>query len=281
MTNTPCEAETGSWLFIGAGNMATAIVSGARRSGVLGEENAVAFDPGAGPSADLGDVYSNVEDAAGWLERSGPDAGVIVAVKPQMFGAVASAWRGVSDRGPSRLVVSILAGTTAATVSGGLGQNVRVVRVMPNTPIRLGLGMSAIAPGPGATDVDLERVERLFGAIGETVRIGEGLMDAFTALAGSGPAYVFYLAEAMQEAATQLGFDREQALLLVRQTVMGAGTLLGGSPETPRALRNAVTSKGGTTAAATELLDDAGVHDTIVRAIHAARHRGAELGKAT
>jgi pyrroline-5-carboxylate reductase len=119
----------------------------------------------------------------------------------------------------------------------------------------------------------------LFGSIGQTMRIAEGLMDAFTGIAGSGPAYVFYLAEAMVEAAEQLGFDRAQALLLARQTVMGSGALLGGSPETPRALRAAVTSKGGTTAAATDTLDDAGVQDAFVRAIHAARHRGAELGK--
>jgi pyrroline-5-carboxylate reductase len=110
------------------------------------------------------------------------------------------------------------------------------------------------------------------------VRIDEGLMDAFTALAGSGPAYVFYLAEAMAHAAEQLGFDREQALTIVRQTVCGAGELLNHAPESPRALRAAVTSKGGTTQAATTVLDESGVFDAVVRAVLAARHRGAELG---
>lgn len=176
-------------------------------------------------------------------------------------------------------MVSIMAGVTAATVSRGLGDAGRVVRVMPNTPIGLGLGMSAVCAGPRAGEEDVARAERLFGASGKTMRIDEGLMDAFTALAGSGPAYVFHLAEAMVEAAEQLGFDRERALTIVRQTVAGAGALLDASPETPRALRAAVTSKGGTTAAAVGVLDDAGVSDAVVRAIHAARHRGAELGR--
>ena len=283
MTNSGIQAggedDTGRWLFIGAGNMAMAIASGGIRSGVIAAQNIAAVDPSAGPSPDLPAVFGSVSEASGWLSDSGDGVGLVLAVKPQMFKAVAESWRGLLDAGPSRLVVSILAGTTAESIAQGLGAHARVVRVMPNTPIRLGLGMSAIAPGPGATAEDLDRGARLFGSIGPTMRIAEGLMDAFTGIAGSGPAYVFYLAEAMVEAAEQLGFDRAQALLLARQTVMGSGALLGGSPETPRALRAAVTSKGGTTAAATDTLDDAGVQDAFVRAIHAARHRGAELGK--
>lgn len=268
----------GPWLFIGAGNMGRAIAAGALRAKAVGDSDLAAVDPGAQDGEPFARVLRTVEDGAAWLADR-PQAGVVVAVKPQMFPDVATAWGPVlSANANPRLVVSIMAGTTAAAVARGLG-HARVVRVMPNTPIGLGLGMSALCAGPNATEPDLARVERLFGASGKTMRIHEGLMDAFTALAGSGPAYVFYLAEAMVEAAEQLGFDRERALTIVRQTVCGAGELLNHAPETPRALRAAVTSKGGTTAAATTLLDDSGVHDAIVRAIHAARHRGAELGK--
>lgn len=276
----------GPWLFIGAGNMGRAIAAGALRAGALGKADVAAVDPRAEGGEPFARVLRTVEEGAAWLADRA-DAGVVVAVKPQMFADVARVWGPVLAVGPhGRLVVSIMAGTTAAAVGQGLGGvggtegHARVVRVMPNTPIGLGLGMSALCAGPNATEADLARVERLFGASGKTMRIDEGLMDAFTALAGSGPAYVFYLAEAMVEAAQQLGFDRERALTIVRQTVCGAGELLNHAPETPRALRAAVTSKGGTTAAATGVLDESGVQDAVVRAIHAARHRGVELGKA-
>ncbi len=259
--------------------MGRAIAAGALRAGAAGTADLAAVDPAADPGEPFDRVLRTVEAGAAWLAER-PTAGVVVAVKPQMFTDVADAWApALSNDATPRTVVSIMAGATAAAVARGLGGSARVVRVMPNTPIGLGLGMSALCAGPNATEHDLARVERLFGASGKTMRIDEGLMDAFTALAGSGPAYVFYLAEAMVEAAEQLGFDRERALTLVRQTVCGAGELLSHAPETPRALRAAVTSKGGTTAAATTLLDDSGVHDAIVRAIHAARHRGAELGR--
>lgn len=250
----------------------------------MGEMAAV--DPAASPGDPFGLLVGSVEEGAAWLAHH-PHAGVMLAVKPQVFGEVAHAWAPVLGEGGGggvgkggRLVVSIMAGITTAALRHGLGDRARIVRVMPNTPIGLGLGMSAVCAGPGAAEEDVARVEQLFGASGKTMRIDEGLMDAFTALAGSGPAYVFHLAEAMVEAAEQLGFDRERALTIVRQTVAGAGAMLDASPETPRALRAAVTSKGGTTAAAINLLEDAGVQDTVVRAIHAARHRGAELGRA-
>ncbi|MCC5823500.1 MAG: pyrroline-5-carboxylate reductase [Phycisphaerales bacterium] len=271
--------DAGGWLFIGAGNMGRAIAAGAVRAGAARTNQLAAVDPTAPEEPPFGRVMRAPEEAGGWL-RDHPEAGVVVAVKPQMFAAVAGAWSPLLSLGPGRLVVSIMAGTTAAAVGRGMGEHTRVVRVMPNTPIGLGLGMSAACAGPNAGEGDMARVERLFGASGKVMRIDEGLMDAFTALAGSGPAYVFYLAEAMVEAAEQLGFDRERALTLVRQTVCGAGELLNHAPETPRALRAAVTSKGGTTAAATGVLDDAGVHDAVVRAVHAARHRGVELGQA-
>lgn len=265
-------------MFIGAGNMGRAIAAGAARAGVVRADRLAGVDPSAPDGPPFGRMMRTTDEAGDWL-REHPEAGLVLAVKPQMFPRVAEDWQRTLGADAGRLVVSIMAGTTAAAVGRATGEHSRVVRVMPNTPIGLGRGMSAVCAGPRASEHDLERVERLFGASGKAMRIEEGLMDAFTALAGSGPAYVFYLAEAMVEAAEQLGFDRERALTIVRQTVAGAGELLHNAPETPRALRSSVTSKGGTTAAATDVLDQSGVHDAVVRAVHAARHRGAELGK--
>lgn len=272
------ETDTGPWLFVGAGNMARAIIAGASKAGAMRPETTAWYSPDAEPGDGVGSVFRDPAEAGDWLAGQGDRAAVVIATKPQMFPDVARVWGGILGDQPPRLVVSILAGTSAATIAAGLGRS-RVVRVMPNTPISLGMGMSAVAQGPNATDADVDRVETLFASVGKALRIDEGMMDAFTGVAGSGPAYVFYLADAMREAAEQLGFDREQALTLVRQTVSGAGALLASSPDTPRALRSAVTSRGGTTAAATDTMDEAGVHDAIVRAVHAARHRGAELGK--
>lgn len=277
MTDTHTgEHATGPWLFIGAGNMGSAIASGGVASGVMAASNVAAFDPHAEPSGAISSVFRKVDDAVSWLKQH-PGSGIILATKPQMFPEVASIWQPHLLELEPRLLVSILAGTRCKTIAAGLGSNMRVVRVMPNTPIRLGLGMSAVAAGPGALESDIDRVERLFGSIGKTIRIDETQMDAFTGVAGSGPAYVFYLAEAMVDAATRLGFDREQALQMVRQTISGAGSLLGQSDMPPEELRAAVTSKGGTTAAATNALDDAGVKRAVVDAISAAEFRGREL----
>ncbi|MCH7873254.1 MAG: hypothetical protein IID33_16280 [Planctomycetes bacterium] len=168
----------------------------------------------------------------------------------------------------------------------------RVIRVMPNTPARIGQGMTAIAMGCGAQAGDDALAQAIFAAVGEVVSIDETLMDAFTAVAGSGPAYVFYLAEAMSAAAVRLGFNQKQADLIVRQTIAGAGNLMvasvdeqtdptgqTGVPLSPAALRAAVTSKNGTTYAATTRLDELGVMEAIITAVRAARDRGRELAQ--
>jgi len=270
--------------FVGGGTMARAIVAGALEAGVLEPGGVFVADPDAGARVWFESRgCAGAEDGAGavrWLERVEPvpGAGVLVlAVKPQML-ASASASIAAALAGGSRLVVSILAGTTGARVREALGGGgVRVVRAMPNTPARVRMGITAIAPDASATDDDAALAERLFKAVGEVVRIDERHMDAFTAVAGSGPAYVFLLAEAMVEGATHAGLDRETAVRAVRATVAGAGALLGSGDDEPAALRAAVTSKGGTTAAALAVMDSARVGEAVVRAVVAARDRGREL----
>ncbi|MEQ8770699.1 MAG: pyrroline-5-carboxylate reductase [Phycisphaerales bacterium] len=262
---------------IGGGNMARAILSGAKRSGVVGDLCVVA-EPDESRRRSFEHGVASAADAIAWIREHEPEPGagqVLLAVKPQMFAAVAQELAPEFEH--ERVVISILAGLTSAKIREGLGGKARVVRVMPNTPARIGRGMSAIAVGEGAALEDAEFAHALFAGVGRTLALPESMMDGFTALAGSGPAYVFYLAEAMLDAAIELGFERDHALTIVRETIAGAGELMRSGADTPRALRAAVTSKGGTTAAAIDVLDQAGVMDDVMRAIHAARHRGAEL----
>lgn len=202
---------------------------------------------------------------------------VVLAVKPQVFPAVAAEIGRFFRTAPGRVVVSILAGTRSGSIRSALGPGARVVRVMPNTPARIGLGMSAICPGDGARPGDEQLAERLMRTIGDVVSIGEDLMDAFTALSGSGPAYVFYLAEAMEKAGVAMGFEPDLARRITARVLEGASGLLVREGGSPKEQREAVTSKGGTTAAATAVLDDADVLDAFVQAITAARDRGRAL----
>ncbi len=211
------------------------------------------------------------------MDNPGSPSQVLLAVKPQMLPTLADEIRGVI--GP-RIVISILAGTPGSKIRERLGPAVSVVRAMPNLPATIRQGTTAICLSDGASPGDDDLARSLFAAVGQVViTIEEAMMDAFTAVAGSGPAYVFYLAEAMTRAAVDVGFDETTAVKIVRETIAGSAALLGQSFDNPAALRAAVTSKGGTTAAATQVLDQANVIDTFRRAITAARDRGSELSQ--
>jgi len=271
---------------IGGGNMGLAIVAGGISSGVIDASSVVVAEPdlakhAAFKSARADDVVLTAREAIDRLEAmesTGAVAGqVLLAIKPQFFGAVASEIR---TRVGERVVITIMAGTTGARVRGALGGGCRVVRAMPNLPAKIRRGTTALCLSSGAREGDDEFARRLFAGVGQlVVTIDESLMDAFTAVAGSGPAYVFHLAEAMVRAAVELGFDEQMATDIVRGTVAGAGALLGQALESPEELRSAVTSKGGTTEAALRVLGEKGFERTIVSAIGAARDRGLELGR--
>ncbi|MDP1662575.1 MAG: pyrroline-5-carboxylate reductase [Phycisphaerales bacterium] len=268
----------GRLIVVGLGNMGKAIVTGLLRAGLIDAGVVIAVDPHAPAVAGVRRVCD--------LSEVGPLRGtdaVLLAVKPQVFPAVSSALAkaiGAADD-PGLLVVSIMAGLTSSSIAAALGQRARVVRAMPNTPAQVGLGATAFAPGPGATEADAARAEQLLRATGPlVVRIDESLMDAFTAVAGSGPAHLFYLAEAMTAGAIAVGFDAKTADRIVRQTLAGSTALLSAeSAVSPAELRARVTSKRGTTEAAVTLLEKAGVRDSTAAAIIASRDRGRELGK--
>lgn len=295
-------------LFVGGGNMATAIIAGALKGGVLASHQTVVVDPseekraalsamGVVTAADAEEgarVFGQVERMSGGGDGAAGVGAVVLAVKPQMLKGVAAEWR--ERLGPgSRLIVSILAGTTREGLRGALGAQHRYVRTMPNLPLSVGMGMTALAEDASIDAEAFAWAERLFGAAGKTVRIDESMMDAFTALAGSGPAYLFYLAEAMARGGERVGFDAAQAALIAMQTIAGATEMLvrdvacdaarehadvnGTGGKGAAALRAAVTSKGGTTHAACTTLDALGVMEAFAKAIEAARVRGRELAQ--
>ena len=263
---------------VGGGNMARAIIEGCVASGRFGPGDwAVAEPDGAKREAMRAIGVEVVEHARALASRIAHDAPILLAVKPQSLPEVASDLGGA---GRGRVVITILAGTPSARVRAALGGDCRVVRVMPNTPAQIGRGTSAITLGAGARAGDDALAERMFSAIGTVARIDESMMDAFTAVAGSGPAYVFFLAEAMVQAARRVGFEADVAEAIVRSTLSGSGLLLEASESNAAELRRAVTSKGGTTEAALGVLDRAQVLEAFVEAIVAARDRGVQLASA-
>jgi pyrroline-5-carboxylate reductase len=201
---------------------------------------------------------------------------VVVALKPQDVASALDA--AAPSLGENTLVVSIAAGVTIAELEAA-APNRPVVRAMPNTPALVRTGASAIAAGSRATETDLETAERLLGAVGIVVRVPEKMLDAVTGLSGSGPAYVFLLAEALIEGGVLNGLPRDVATALVHQTILGAGRLLVDGEEGAEALRAAVTSPGGTTAAGLRALERHSVRGAILDAVTAATERSRELGK--
>lgn len=202
---------------------------------------------------------------------------VVVAVKPtdvvEALSSCADAVRG------DALVLSIAAGITISAIEEALPGR-PVVRAMPNTGALVGKGAAAIARGTHATDQHLDVAERVLGAVGLVVRVKESQLDAVTGLSGSGPAYVFLVAESMIEGGVLVGLTRETSEALVRQTLVGAAALLGDGDEGPEALRAAVTSPGGTTAAGLRALEAHGVRAAFLEAVEAATRRSEELGRA-
>jgi pyrroline-5-carboxylate reductase len=201
---------------------------------------------------------------------------LILAVKPQDMGALLEE---LSPHVPAdRLVISAAAGVTTAFVESRLTAGIPVVRVVPNTPVLVDEGMSVISAGSHATEEHLAHAEEIFGAVGKTLRIPEHQQDAATALSGSGPAYFYYLVEAMTDAGILLGLPRDKAHDLVVQAAVGASVMLRDTGEHPVKLREAVTSPGGTTIAAIRELENHGVRAALIAALEAARDRSRELG---
>ncbi len=262
--------------FIGAGNMGTALVKGLIASGVHGSEQLRAADIHEERlkrlSADFGlRVYPTN------LALVQECTVIVLAVKPQNMKAVLEEIG--SEVRDDHLVISIAAGIPLRMICGAVGRDIAAIRVMPNTPALIQKGISALASGGKATVGDLERARRIFEAVGRTVVVAEEMMDAVTALSGSGPGYVFRLMECFVSAGVQVGFDQGTALQLVTQTFLGAAHLAMESGKGLRELREMVTSPGGTTAAGLTVMDERGIAAVLHEVVEAACKRSFELGR--
>lgn len=269
---------SGPVAFIGGGNMARSLIGGLVARGVPASSIRVA-EPVAELRGSLmrdfgvhvfADNATAAANATTW----------VLAVKPQVMRAVCEALAPAAQA-TRPLIVSIAAGITAAQLERWLGGNLAVVRTMPNTPALLGAGVTGLFANARVDATQREWAADLLEAAGRNVWIeDEPLMDAVTAVSGSGPAYVFLLAEAMQSAAEAEGLSSEAARTLVQHTILGAARMLVENDEMPSELRRRVTSPGGTTQAAIERFEAGGFSDLVARAIHAATDRGRQLSAA-
>ena len=260
---------------LGGGRMGTALVAGLLDAGIDPDQLAIAeMDPARRRVLEEELVGVRVGPSASWVV--GDADVVVVAVKPGDVGDVLEGAR--PALGEHTLVLSIAAGVGLATLEAAVPGR-PVVRAMPNTPALVREGVAAIAGGTLTTDTHLETARRLLAAVGTVVVVAEPLLDAVTGLSGSGPAYVFLLAEAMIEAGVLNGLPRDVATTLVHGTIRGSGVMLTESGETAEQLRIAVTSPGGTTAAGLRALESRSVRAAILDAVSAATERSRELGR--
>jgi pyrroline-5-carboxylate reductase len=256
---------------IGGGKMGEALLAGLVAAGWASTDELRVVEKLPERASELTDRFPGVDVA----EDVAPAAGHVVAVKPADVPVVCERLAALGSTAP---VLSIAAGVTIAGLEGGLAPGTPVVRAMPNTPALVGAGAAAIAGGVAATDADLDWAEEVLASVGLVVRVPEGSLDAVTGLSGSGPAYVFLVAEALIEAGVLTGLPRPISQALATRTLLGAARLLDESPDGPEALRAAVTSPGGTTAAGLRALESHGVRAAFLDAVVAAADRSRELG---
>ena len=261
--------------FIGAGRMATALARGWLSAGLTSAEKITASDPlrearerfASQTGAEV--VDSNVEVLTN-------EEIVILSVKPQQMQNVVSDIQ--SHVTANHLIVSIAAGVSLKTLSDSLGQDSRIIRVMPNSPCLVGASAAAFSVGGTATEEDSALVERMLSLVGIAIPVAEHLLDAVTGLSGSGPAFVFQIIEALSDGGVRVGLPRDIALKLAAQTVLGAAKMVLETGEHPAALKDAVASPGGTTIAGLHALEQGGLRSCLINAVEAATIRSRELG---
>ncbi|UQX88861.1 pyrroline-5-carboxylate reductase [Jatrophihabitans telluris] len=266
---------------VGGGKIGEALLSGLLRTPAGGQpryrpEDVVVVEHYPDRRSYLSERYG-VE--IGDVARAAGAGTIVIAVKPQDIDTVLAELAPLATA--DHLVVSVAAGITTNQLERGLPGGPAVVRCMPNTPALVDQAMTAISAGAHADESHLQRAQELLEAVGRVVRVPESQLDAVTALSGSGPAYFFFLVEAMIDAGILLGLPRTLAAELIVQTAVGAAVMLRDTGEHPVQLREAVTSPGGTTISAIRELEIHGVRAALIAAIEAARDRSVELGRAS
>jgi pyrroline-5-carboxylate reductase len=270
----PARGQVG---FLGAGRMATALARSWVGAGLVDPSRCQASDPL--PAARK--AFTSETGCPATADNAAVAAGsdlLILAVKPQAMASLLAEVRGALR---SPLVVSIAAGITLRQLTQGLGNDCRLVRVMPNTPCLVGASASAYTPGERATAEDVAVVDRLLNAVGRAFCLPEHLLDAVTGLSASGPAFVYVMIEALADGGVRVGLPREVSASLAAQTVLGAAKMVLETGMHPGALKDMVASPGGTTIAGLHALERGGVRGALMDAVEAATRRSVELGQPT
>jgi len=262
--------------FLGAGKMAAALARGFIRAGLVGPKDVIAGDPLDAAREKF------VEETGVRATKSNAEVlkfanVLILAVKPVHVANVLAELRGEFTNG--HLLISIAAGVTLAKLEGALPAGARIIRVMPNTPALVGTGASAFALGKNATTADGELAKKLLSAVGVAVQVNENLLDAVTGLSGSGPAYVYSFIEALSDGGVAAGLSRDMALKLAAQTVLGAAKMVLETGQNPGALREQVTSPGGTTVEGLRELEKGQLRNVVMNAVRAATEKSKKLGQ--
>lgn len=266
--------STAKLVFIGGGNMAEAMIRGILKTGIYHSGDIIVTDVQARRLELFRREHGIAGSSDNKLAASG--AGVLVlAVKPQQTPQVLDELKDNLPGNP--LVISIITGYSTEKIAAGLGYQARVIRVVPNTPALVGAGASAYCCSAGVSAEDERLADKILTSIGTAVKMDEPRLNAVTALSGSGPAYVFYLAEALLKAGQEIGLDGPAARLLVEATIIGSARLMSETGLPPEELRRRVTSPGGTTEAAVKILDSASIRDAVIAAVKAACKRAMEL----
>jgi len=262
--------------FVGAGNMGEALIKGLLAADLVPAEAVYVTDVRLERLKELDRQYG-VQIAANNTELVRQVDVVLLAVKPQIMEPVLREIAPAVTR--KKLLISIAAGVSTATIRAALGKDARLIRVMPNTPALVLEGVTAIAKGEGLEPGDLDTAGEIFSAVGRVVTLGEELMDAVTGLSGSGPAYVAIVVESLADGGVRMGLDRLTAMTLATQTVLGAAKLLLETGMHPGALKDMVSSPGGTSIAGIAALEEGGIRTTFIKAVERATLRSRELGR--
>lgn len=261
--------------FIGAGRMAFAMIRGFINQKMVAPQQIIASDIDGRSREQIRQLGASVTPCN--QETATKSDILFLSVKPQVISNVLSEIKPVlSDR---TLVISVAAGVEISTIQGVLGDSVRVIRVMPNTPMLIGKGASGFARGPNVTDCDIRMAKGFLDSVGISMETSETTLDAVTGVSGSGPAYAFTLMEAMADGGVKMGLSRDVALTLAAQTVAGAAEMLLTTRQHPAVMRDEIVSPAGTTAHGYHALEKGGFKNTVINAVEAATLRSMELSK--
>lgn len=263
--------------FIGSGNMGEAMISGLIDSGTSRPENIMCSDIQEDKLREISAKFG-VHTSTSNIEVATASDIVILAIKPQIMVPVLQEIKDCLDM--TKIIISIAAGVPLTAIETCLNKDLRLIRVMPNVAVSVREGAAAIAAGDHTHKEDVDLAMAIFNSVGKSIFLKENnLMDAVTGLSGSGPAYIFMIVDALADAGVRVGLARKDALLLASQTILGAAKMLIETGEHPGALKDSVTSPGGTAIAGLHTLEMGGLRTTLINAVQAATQRSVELGE--